>query len=126
MTEVKESTKLQSSANKLDLDKVHSITVLFFKKDGSVNAHIHKMMIDFEIDECGDFQTFRKEILKQGIDETRQKLGLMRCDTVIGYWKKEGNKMIEFKECHTEQQWKIALSKIDSDPEIYSILGKST
>lgn len=108
----------------VDLSSVTVVTVMFFKK-GALTP-VHKMWIDLLMDQdINDLNTFTKKIMSEGTETTRKELGLMKCQWQLGYCRKEGTKLVEFRPSHSQQQWVIALTKVKTYPDKYAITGET-
>ena len=109
--------------NSLDASEIVAVNIMMFKKNQQLPCH--KYNIDMALLGSDDYDAikFKKRLINEGVNEVRKKIGLMRTDVQLGYWKKENGKMIDFRESFNNSQWGIALKRVLESPEVYSIAG---
>lgn len=104
------------------------VHILMFKQ--GTNIVHHRYTIDIILSQKdADFVTFKKRLLdEERIDEVRQKVGLMRSDVLIGYWKKGDTqgKWTDFKQSFSNSQWAICRKKVLANPDTFALAGRST
>lgn len=119
-----------------ELKNCYGISIVMFKKGQAMPHHRYGMDINLDKSKDHDIEQFKKRLLfREGVDMVRKKVGIMRGDLQVGYWRREevhkgagansGSKMTDFKESFSNEQWGIAMKKVMKDPNQYSIVGES-
>jgi hypothetical protein len=114
-----------SASTSSKFQNVIVVNILMFRKDQAVPCHRYNIDVvlqptDYEI------PVFKKRLMREGVEEVRKKIGLMRIDIQVGYWRKEDKKMTDFRESFSNEQWAIGIGRVLEDPDKYSVAGVFT